>query len=197
MFLTKRAYKATCLPCRQFSFNYPCPRNLREIMKMSLIEIESPETVKTIWSTYHKERKNTICHVFSATQYQQFHQNLTYAPIFLYPMKKPGGHYNLVSQAQNKSILFTTLEEYRQNPGSASPYLILTMYNELLISKGLGLMRGDIFGNFQGDEATKLMHMCIDSYMNESMYQYAKRFNHEPDRFNIEGYTEMALAKQV
>ena len=38
---------------RNFSFAYPCPRKLREIMKMSAIEREAPETIETIWNTYH------------------------------------------------------------------------------------------------------------------------------------------------
>ena len=38
---------------RDFSFAYPCPRKLREIMKMSAIEKESPTTIETIWNTYH------------------------------------------------------------------------------------------------------------------------------------------------
>lgn len=40
-------------PTRPFSFNYPCPRKLREIMKMSAIERESSETIEMIWNTYH------------------------------------------------------------------------------------------------------------------------------------------------
>jgi hypothetical protein len=37
-------------------FNYPCPRNLREIMMMSLIEKENPEKIKKIWSEYHNDK---------------------------------------------------------------------------------------------------------------------------------------------
>lgn len=32
------------------------------------------------------------------------------------------------------------------NPQGSNPYLILTMYDELIISKHVGLVRGDIFG---------------------------------------------------
>ena len=38
---------------RSFSFTYPCPRKLREIMKMSMIEREPVETIKNIWHDYH------------------------------------------------------------------------------------------------------------------------------------------------
>jgi len=44
-------------------FAYPCPRKLREICKMSLIEKETPETVKEIWKTYHTEKNRVFSDV--------------------------------------------------------------------------------------------------------------------------------------
>ena len=38
---------------RNFSFAYPCPRKLREIVKMSAMERETPETIDHIWTEYH------------------------------------------------------------------------------------------------------------------------------------------------
>lgn len=63
---------------RAFSFTYPCPRNLREIMKMSLILKETPKQVEYIWSKYHNDRHNTISHVFQSKLYLQFIDNLKY-----------------------------------------------------------------------------------------------------------------------
>ena len=34
-------------------FAYPCPRKLREIMKMSAIEKEQTRTIEMIWNDYH------------------------------------------------------------------------------------------------------------------------------------------------
>jgi ATP synthase F1 complex assembly factor 1 len=44
------------IPKFNFSFTYPCPRNLREIMKLSLIEKEPKDKIKEIWNTYHAQR---------------------------------------------------------------------------------------------------------------------------------------------
>lgn len=44
-------------------FSYPCPRNLREIVKMSMIEQESPVGIKQIWERYHLEKQNVISDV--------------------------------------------------------------------------------------------------------------------------------------
>ena len=45
---------------KKFGFTYPCPRKLREIMQMSLIERESPEKIKTIWESYHEDRQDNV-----------------------------------------------------------------------------------------------------------------------------------------
>lgn len=47
------------------SFTYPCPRKLREIMKMSLIERESPTKVSEIWKEYHSPRINNTCTILT------------------------------------------------------------------------------------------------------------------------------------
>lgn len=44
-------------------FNYPCPRKLREIMKMSLIERETTEKIKNIWSEYHNDKPRCFADV--------------------------------------------------------------------------------------------------------------------------------------
>jgi ATP synthase F1 complex assembly factor 1 len=37
-------------------FSYPCPRKLREIVKMTMFERETPEKIKEIWKQYYDER---------------------------------------------------------------------------------------------------------------------------------------------
>jgi ATP synthase F1 complex assembly factor 1 len=56
------------------SFTYPCPRKLREIMKMSMIEKESPEKIEEIWKEYHSPRINNTCAVLTKEKYHAFVQ---------------------------------------------------------------------------------------------------------------------------
>lgn len=56
-------------PSRSFSFTYPCPRKLREIMKMSMIEREPVETIKNIWHDYHEARTENIAYTITKDQY--------------------------------------------------------------------------------------------------------------------------------
>jgi ATP synthase F1 complex assembly factor 1 len=37
-------------------FNYPCPRKLREIVKITLFEREQPTTIKDLWKQYYDEK---------------------------------------------------------------------------------------------------------------------------------------------
>ena len=52
-----------------FAFTYPCPRKLREIMKLSLIERESKDKIASIWMEYHKSRSESVSYVLSKKEY--------------------------------------------------------------------------------------------------------------------------------
>lgn len=62
---------ATTFTRRGFSFAYPCPRKLREIMKMSAIERETPETIEMIWREYHNAKPYTVSRSLNTTLYLQ------------------------------------------------------------------------------------------------------------------------------
>ena len=51
------------------SFNYPCPRKLREVMKMSLIEREPAHVIKDIWLQYHEPRISNSADVIEKDKY--------------------------------------------------------------------------------------------------------------------------------
>ena len=45
---------------KKYYFSYPCPRKLREIVKISLFERETPEKIKEIWKKYYDEKPNAM-----------------------------------------------------------------------------------------------------------------------------------------
>ncbi len=63
----------------------------------------------------------------------------------------------LVSQSQEKSIVLTWIDEYKRNPTGANPYLVLTCFDELVRSKGLALMRGDVISHMSREEGQVIM----------------------------------------
>ena len=92
---------------RPFSFSWPCPRKLREIVKMSAFEKETAETCKLIWNEYHHAKPHTVSTVLSKSQYQQLMSNARSAPIFIFPVAKGRypEHMVLVSQHQDESFV--------------------------------------------------------------------------------------------
>jgi ATP synthase F1 complex assembly factor 1 len=41
-------------------FTYPCPRKLKEIVKLSLFEKEQPGKIKEIWQKYYEDKHNAM-----------------------------------------------------------------------------------------------------------------------------------------
>jgi ATP synthase F1 complex assembly factor 1 len=41
-------------------FNYPCPRKLREVVKMTMFEREQPQKIKQIWKQYYDQKPNAM-----------------------------------------------------------------------------------------------------------------------------------------
>mmetsp|Transcript_62950 Transcript_62950/g.73258 ORF Transcript_62950/g.73258 Transcript_62950/m.73258 type:complete len:201 (-) Transcript_62950:60-662(-) len=177
-------------PSRNFVFTYPSPRKLREIMKMSMIEREMPHVVASIWEQYHRERPQNVSRVVQKSDYSTIRKNSKESPMFLVPIKRKAGHLVLLGQNQGLSYMFTYLEDFKKNPATAHPYLILTMFDELLFTKGLVLVRGDIVNltltreesKFAMDETFRLMQ--DPTLYHELVY----KFNHQPHEFDYEKF---------
>jgi len=45
---------------KKFYFSYPCPRKLREIVKITLFEREQPTKIKEIWQKYYDEKPHAM-----------------------------------------------------------------------------------------------------------------------------------------
>ena len=45
---------------KKFYFSYPCPRKLREIVKITLFEREQPAKIKEIWQKYYDEKPHAV-----------------------------------------------------------------------------------------------------------------------------------------
>lgn len=79
-----------------FAFTYPCPRKLREVMKMSLIERENKDNILSLWMNYHKGKQNNVAYCMSKSEYNLFTRNSTESPLFLLPLKRNSGHFMLI-----------------------------------------------------------------------------------------------------
>ena len=98
----------------------------------------------------------------------------------------------MLSQSQEKSNLFTYLEDYKKNPERAFPYFVLTLFDELIIKKGIVLVRGDIVDNLiTKNEASLILKSFLGYYIETGLYEDNVRcFNHEPSKFNHENHVQ-------
>ena len=71
--------------------------------------------------------------------------------------------------------------------------MVLTCFDELLPTKGIALMRGDLISNLHEDEGLALMTKVMDTYLKEPEHELVRQFNHDPNSFNYEAYIQNAL----
>ena len=92
---------------RNFSFSWPCPRKLREIVKISAFEKEDAETCQMIWNEYHHAKNHTVSTVLNEVQYKELFMRGKSAPMFIFPVPKGPApeHFVLVSQVHDKSFV--------------------------------------------------------------------------------------------
>lgn len=69
----------------------------------------------------------------------------------------------------------------------------MTCYDELVRTKGLALIRGDIIGGLNKEEGQAVLNMLISNYLVDSQFEKVHQFNHNPNAFNIEQYTEETI----
>jgi len=117
--------------------------------------------------------------------------------MFILPVPKANdnSYFNLVVQNQQKSFILTWLEDFKRNPLSANPYLVLTVFDELVRTKDLALMRGDVISHMTRSEGTAVMQQVLDSYLVDHEYETVRKFNHEPQSFDFEDHTTKSIER--
>ena len=91
--------------------------------------------------------------------------------------------------------MLTFLGDFQANPTGANPYMVFTCFDELVKSKGIALMRGDLISNLDEDEGRALMTTLMNGYMLDSEYETIHQFNNEPDKFDYNSYITKALGE--
>ena len=68
------------------------------------------------------------------------------SPNFVFPLRRDGGHFMLFSQyaPAHRMFVLTFLEDYRQNPSMAQPWASVHLFDDLLTTKGVGLLRAEV-----------------------------------------------------
>ena len=89
--------------------------------------------------------------------------------------------------------MLTFLEDFKKNPKTANPYLVITCFDELVRAKQIALLRGDVISHMTQDEGATVMDQLLDSYLIDSEYEKVRQFNHSPAYFDFEKHTRDSM----
>lgn len=73
---------------------------------------------------------------------------------------REGGYFTLLVEFQEKQCFLTYLEDYKTNPSRAQPYMTLSLFDELVETKRLALLRGEMTNHLTKKEAK--LYVCND-----------------------------------
>jgi hypothetical protein len=98
-----------------------------------------------------------------------------------------GAYENFVLQCQLPRVLFTSLEDWKHHGPAAAPHFTTTYYRELMESKGLVLVRGDITqpDALTVQQALDLMRHAHEFYGDAERHELVHAFNHRPAEFDF------------
>jgi hypothetical protein len=179
---------------RALSFSNPAIRKLGDIVKLPLLERESAQRVREIWLEYHKDNKLASGAALSEAEYETMLARTKRCPYFVLPVWRNEGHFMLVSNFQGNWSFLAFLEDYKRNPATALPYLVFTMYADLLpkhgglVGKGHPvLVRGEVcHKELTKHDCDKLTHQLVRFYTDNNDFRLVEDFNLRPSEFDFQ-----------
>lgn len=125
-------------------FSYPGPRALGQIVKLELLQSEEREQIQHIWEQFHADKDDAVAATLPSGAFQTLQARAAAAPFFVFPVYRQDGFFNMLCQFQQTCFLVTYLEAFKENPTGAPPCLAVSLYDELIEHKEVGLVRGDV-----------------------------------------------------
>lgn len=162
-------------------------RGLGDIVKMQLLNKQGMGRVREIWLEYHEGHARAVGDVMSGEEYGVWRQRTERCRHFVVPVMREGGYFVVMVEFQGRYCFMTYLEDYRRDVGKAQPYLTMTMYEEVLETKGIVLVRGEVTNHLKRDEAKVLWELVRRFYLGERrLYDMVVAFNEDGERFDFE-----------
>lgn len=170
-------------------FSFPAPRKLTDIVKIQLLERESPHHIRDIWTDHHDERDDTIATTMPVTEYRELRERGRKWPRLVYIVRRDKGQfYTLVGEWQDNVLLLTALDDYRRDPNTAEPYMSLSLYDDLAQRKQIVLVRGDFSYHLHKRDAERILRQVRHWYLHEP--QTVEQFNERPGEFDFQRYVD-------
>ncbi|KAJ2777499.1 hypothetical protein H4R18_005125 [Coemansia javaensis] len=171
----------------------PNVKALNDIMRVELLESKSSEEVGQIWNAYHAGRDGISAAIPGGT-YRELAQVARRNPLFVLPLPRSEGVEFFLLQVDFHQVHFTSLLEYKTDPAAARPYLTLTHYTDLLDSKDVVLMRGEIDRHLDPHSAQCLALLMQQFYVSggPEKRRLLEQFNQNPAEFDYKQLVDAA-----
>lgn len=184
------------LSCRSmYGLGLPAPPELRDIVKLDLLEQEQEERIKEVWLDQYRFDPRYISRVLDVRGHETMMSRLEESPLFVWPIhyEATSKYYVLLSQYQHKHIFFTSIDSYTQHAENASAYMSVTFYDDLLSKKQkhISLIRAEVIQSLHLpiEAARNLLDDVLLKYQDDAQYETdILRFNANPSGFDIEQY---------
>ncbi|SJK86223.1 ATP synthase mitochondrial F1 complex assembly factor 1 [Babesia microti strain RI] len=176
-------------------FTCPVPRALNEVAKLPLLSKLGPERLCFVWNKQFEPRKDVATMTLDSGNYQLFTRNNKLFPMFITPLVYKYGFEVLIWQfVDPKCALITSLETYKQKGRDSYPLLIFTAFDELLVSHRLALLRVDVLcTKITKHQASTILRNIIKFYINDSYFEWVKRFNGMGEEFDFQSFKDNYL----
>ena len=176
-----------------YGMGLPAPPELRDIVKLELLEQETEKRIEEIWLDQYRFDPRYISRSLDKTNHEKIISRFEECPIFIWPINysTTNRYYVLLSQYQHKHIFLTSIDSFNNDPENASAFMSVTFYDDLLTKqKNISLIRGEVIQSvhLQIEIARNLMDDIIDKYKDDEKYRDVQNFNKNPKGFDLDAY---------
>lgn len=152
-------------------------------MKVELLEELPAEEIGHIWQEFHRE-KDGLAAVIPREAFARLEARAAANPLFLYALPREGGIEFFYAQFSGGQCAFTSLLEFKTHQEHARPNLVMTHYKELLGSKDIVLMRGEVQKLSVPDAQFLANQMQLYYLGTDANYALVETFNQRPEEFD-------------
>ena len=94
---------------------------------------EEPSRIGKIWETHHNDQPDSAGACCDAAEHDLLVERGRESPLFVFPLRRDGGHLMLLSQFDPKHAMWVMcyLEDYKRNPELAPPWLSAQLFPDL------------------------------------------------------------------
>lgn len=166
------------------------PRELVDVVHLDLLQNEEPGRISAIWESFHESKDGIAGKCVDAIEHETIIERGSESPMFVFPIRREGGHFMLLSQftAAQRMFVLTSLAEYQQNPAVAQPWASVHLFDDLLDTKAVALVRTEVMLERLTTEEAEHLILLLRRYYGTKAYDKVWTFNHSEKHFDLEAY---------